>query len=74
MARPKGISIEGELGFVGGQDLQATVDAESVLTEPDEVERFIALTDVDALAISIGTSHGVYSSLPNLNIRQAQGD
>ncbi len=68
MARPKGISIEGELGFVGGQDLQATVAAESVLTEPDEVEKFIALTEVDALAISIGTSHGVYSSLPNLNI------
>jgi len=68
MARPKGISVEGELGFVGGQDLLATVDAESVLTEPDEVEKFIELTDVDALAISIGTSHGVYRSLPNLNI------
>jgi fructose-bisphosphate aldolase class II len=68
MARPKGISVEGELGFVGGQDLLATVDAESVLTEPDEVERFVALTDVDALAISIGTSHGTYRSLPNLNI------
>jgi fructose-bisphosphate aldolase class II len=70
MACPKGISVEGELGFVGGQDLLATVDAESVLTEPDEVERFIALTDVDALAISIGTSHGVYRSLPNLNIEK----
>jgi len=70
MAHPKGISVEGELGFVGGQDLLATVDAESVLTEPDEVERFIALTDVDALAISIGTSHGVYRSLPNLNIER----
>jgi len=70
MARPKGISVEGELGFVGGQDLLATVDAESVLTEPDEVERFIALTDADALAISIGTSHGVYRSLPNLNIEK----
>jgi len=70
MARPRGISVEGELGFVGGQDLLATVDAESVLTEPDEVERFIELTDVDALAISIGTSHGVYRSLPNLNIER----
>ena len=70
MARPRGISVEGELGFVGGQDLLATVDAESVLTEPDEVERFIELTDVDALAISIGTSHGVYRSLPNLNIEK----
>jgi len=70
MARPKGISVEGELGFVGGLDLQETANAESVLTEPDEVERFIALTGVDALAISIGTSHGVYRSLPNLNIEK----
>jgi fructose-bisphosphate aldolase class II len=70
MARPKGISVEGELGFVGGQDLLATVDAESVLTEPEEVERFVEITGVDALAISIGTSHGVYRSLPNLNIER----
>jgi fructose-bisphosphate aldolase class II len=70
MARPLGISVEGELGFVGGQDLLATVDATSVLTEPDEVERFVAITGVDALAVSIGTSHGVYSSLPNLNIEK----
>ena len=68
MAHPLGISVEGELGFVGGQDLLATVDNESVLTEPDEVERFVAITGVDALAISIGTSHGTYRSLPNLNI------
>jgi len=70
MAHPKGISVEGELGFVGGQDLLATVDAESVLTEPDEVERFVEITGVDALAISIGTSHGTYRSLPNLNIER----
>ena len=70
MAKPKGISVEGELGFVGGQDLLATVNAESVLTEPDEVEKFVAITGVDALAVSIGTSHGVYRSLPNLNIEK----
>jgi fructose-bisphosphate aldolase class II len=70
MAHPKSISVEGELGFVGGLDLQETANAESVLTEPDEVERFIAMTGVDALAISIGTSHGVYRSLPNLNIEK----
>ena len=68
LAHPKGISVEGELGFVGGQDLLATVDNESVLTEPDEVEKFVAITGVDALAVSLGTSHGVYTSLPELNI------
>ncbi|MCP4610725.1 MAG: class II fructose-bisphosphate aldolase [Planctomycetes bacterium] len=70
MAHPKGISVEGELGFVGGSDLLATEHAESVLTEPDEVEKFVAKTSVDALAVSIGTSHGVYRSLPDLNIEK----
>jgi len=70
MAHPKNISVEGELGFVGGSDLLATEHAESVLTEPDEVERFVAKTGVDALAVSIGTSHGVYRSLPDLDIEK----
>ena len=41
-----------------------------MLTEPDEVARFVEQTGVDALAVSIGTSHGVYQSLPNLNIER----
>jgi fructose-bisphosphate aldolase class II len=41
-----------------------------VLTEPDEVARFVRETGVDALAVSIGTSHGVYRSLPHLNIER----
>jgi fructose-bisphosphate aldolase class II len=68
VAGPHGISVEGELGHVGGMDLKATQCAESVLTEPDEVARFVEETGVDALAVSIGTSHGVYRSLPNLAI------
>jgi fructose-bisphosphate aldolase class II len=67
MAHPKGISVEGELGRVGGMDLQATVRAESTLTEPAEVEKFVITTGVDALAVSIGTAHGIYQSLPNLS-------
>jgi fructose-bisphosphate aldolase class II len=70
MAHPKGISVEGELGRVGGLDLQATVRAESTLTEPQEVERFVTMTGADALAVSIGTAHGVYQYLPNLNIER----
>ncbi|MHC4546509.1 MAG: class II fructose-bisphosphate aldolase, partial [Planctomycetota bacterium] len=70
MAHPKGISVEGELGRVGGLDLQATVRADSTLTKPAEVERFVTMTGADALAVSIGTAHGVYQSLPNLNIER----
>jgi len=62
--------VEAELGFVGGMDLHATERADSVLTRPQEVKDFVEQTDVDALAISIGTSHGMYQSLPNLNIER----
>jgi len=68
IARPHGVSVEAELGHVGGMDLEASSHAENVLTEPDEVARFVDQTGVDSLAVSIGTSHGVYQSLPTLNI------
>jgi fructose-bisphosphate aldolase, class II len=68
LARPHGVSVEGELGHVGGMDLEAKGCAESVLTEPAEVTEFVRQTGVDALAVSIGTAHGVYTSLPNLSI------
>jgi fructose-bisphosphate aldolase class II len=70
IARPHGVSVEGELGHVGGMDLEATECADSVLTEPDEIGRFVERTGVDALAVSIGTAHGVYKSLPRLNIER----
>ena len=72
MAHPHGVSVEGELGHVGGMDLEATECGDSVLTEPDEVARFVEQSQVDALAVSIGTSHGVYRSLPNLAIDRLQ--
>jgi fructose-bisphosphate aldolase class II len=51
-------------------DLEETQSAENVLTEPDEVTRFVEQTGVDALAVSIGTAHGVYRALPVLNIER----
>jgi len=68
IARPHGVSVEGELGLVGGSDVEEKRRTESVLTDPREVERFVAETGVDALAVSIGTAHGIYRSLPTLNI------
>jgi fructose-bisphosphate aldolase class II len=70
MAKPLGASVEAELGLVGGMDLRDEVRAENVLTDPDQVTQFVERTGVDALAVSIGTSHGVYRSLPNLNIER----
>ncbi|MBE6643972.1 MAG: class II fructose-bisphosphate aldolase [Ruminococcaceae bacterium] len=73
-AHALGISVEAELGHVGNAMVgneKATVfneNAEDTLTVPDEVIRFVKETDVDALAVAIGTSHGVYKSTPTLRI------
>ena len=72
IARPHGVSVEAELGHVGGMDLDDKECAESVLTEPDQVTRFVEQTCVDALAVSIGTAHGVYRSEPQLNIERLE--
>jgi fructose-bisphosphate aldolase, class II len=62
MAHAKGITVEGELGTLGGIEdgHGADVDALSHLTDPAQAEEFVELTGVDALAIAIGTSHGAY--------------
>lgn len=70
IARPRGVSVEAELGHVGGMNREATECAENVLTEPGEVAAFVHQTGVDSLAVSIGTAHGVYQSLPTLNIQR----
>ena len=79
-AHAKGVTVEAELGHVGnaisgdGEDIlakdsSAKVDnPEDTLTDPEEVKKFIEITDVDALAVAVGTSHGVYRSTPTLRI------
>ncbi|MHB8769645.1 MAG: class II fructose-bisphosphate aldolase [Syntrophales bacterium] len=58
-ARPRGVTVEGELGILAGLE-DEVVAAEHTYTSPDEVEEFVKRTGVDSLAISIGTSHGAY--------------
>jgi len=54
-----GVTVEGELGTLGG--IEDGVGSGIVkLTDPDEAVRFIELTGLDALALAIGTSHGAY--------------
>ncbi|MFZ9239282.1 MAG: class II fructose-bisphosphate aldolase, partial [Burkholderiaceae bacterium] len=71
MAHAVGVSVEGELGCLGsletgqageedGVGAEGTLDHSQLLTDPDEAAAFVAATDVDALAIAIGTSHGAY--------------
>jgi fructose-bisphosphate aldolase class II len=62
MAHAKGITVEGEIGCLGGiEDGHGTgLDGLSHLTDPAQAVDFVAATGLDALAIAIGTSHGAY--------------
>jgi fructose-bisphosphate aldolase class II len=66
-----GVSVEGELGCLGsletgmageedGSGAEGKLDHSQLLTDPEEAARFVKDTQVDALAIAIGTSHGAY--------------
>jgi fructose-bisphosphate aldolase class II len=57
------VTVEGELGVLSGIE-DDVVAAQSVYTQPDQVEDFVKKTGVDSLAISIGTSHGAYKFKP----------
>ena len=65
LARPQGVTVEGEIGSVGKVD-DATVEGgeRSTLTDPAQAARFVEMTGVDALAVSIGNAHGIYTKLP----------
>jgi fructose-bisphosphate aldolase, class II len=62
MAHERGITVEGEIGCLGGIEdgHGAGVDGLAHLTDPDQAVEFVEKTGVDALAIAIGTSHGAY--------------
>lgn len=60
LARPKGVSVEAELGKLAGVEESTVEEKEAVLTDPDAAKEFVERTGVDALAIAIGTSHGAY--------------
>ncbi len=58
MAHACGVSVEGEIGCLGA--LEAQQDHSQLLTDPDEAVEFVRHTQIDALAVAIGTSHGAY--------------
>ena len=60
-AHAKGISVEAELGMLGGVEEDIKVeDGNACLTDPDEAKKFVELTGTDCLACAIGTSHGAF--------------
>jgi len=59
IAHPLGITVEGELGCLGGIE-DGIGSGQEKLTDPNKVKEFVEKTRVDALAVAIGTSHGAY--------------
>lgn len=73
IAHAMGVSVEGELGRIGGTEEHVQVASwEETLTEPEEARRFVAETGVDALAVAIGTAHGRYRGVPRLDFDRLQ--
>jgi fructose-bisphosphate aldolase class II len=60
-AHAKGISVEAELGMLGGVEEHIQVDEKhAMLTDPNEAAEFVLHSGCDSLAVAIGTSHGAY--------------
>lgn len=60
-ARPKGVSVEAEIGALAGiEDLVSVEEKDAKLTSPEEALQFWKATKCDALAVAIGTSHGAF--------------
>lgn len=67
-AHAAGCSLEAEIGHVGSNGSAEEAIARSVYTQPDEALRFAGESGCDALAVAIGTAHGVYTEKPVLNL------
>lgn len=69
--RPLGLSVEAELGKIGGTEDDITVkERDALFTDPAEAERFVQATGVDSLAVAIGTAHGQYKGTPKLDFER----
>jgi ketose-bisphosphate aldolase len=71
LAHSAGVSVEGELGHVGHSS-ERTAAAGQFLTEASEAARFVSETNVDALAVAIGTAHGFYKGEVKLDFGRLQ--
>lgn len=71
VARSMGVQVEAEIGHVGSNVLEGDG---SLYTQPEEASRFVQASGCDSLAVSIGTSHGVYKTgTPKLNFEVLHG-
>ncbi len=70
-AHSRGVTVEAEIGQVGGVEDNVNVDAAHALyTDPQQAADFVAATQLDSLAIAIGTAHGLYQGEPKLDFQR----
>jgi len=73
VAHPNNVSVEAELGKIGGVEDDIVVsEREAAFTDPDEAADFAERTKCDALAVAIGTAHGLYKGEPKLDFERLQ--
>ena len=68
-ALPMDVSVEGELGTIGGKE-EGDTDLGSSYTSVSEAEEFVRRTNVSTLAIGVGTAHGIYKGEPEINVQR----
>ncbi|QGH36087.1 ketose-bisphosphate aldolase [Gracilibacillus salitolerans] len=67
-ARSRKVSVEGEVGTIGGaEDGMVVAEKDAIYTHPEDAYKFVRETGVDAIAVAIGTTHGQYKSKANIN-------
>lgn len=72
-ARDFGVSVEAELGTVGGTEDGIAVSQQDVFyTDPEDAVEFVENTGIDALAVAIGTNHGQYKSKTKISFEQLE--
>ena len=68
-ALPMDVSVEGELGTIGGKE-EGDSDMSASYTKVSEAEEFVRRTNVSTLAIGVGTAHGIYKGEPKINVQR----
>jgi fructose-bisphosphate aldolase, class II len=69
LLQQQGLSVEAELGYVGGKDTQVTdAHAPGTRTDPRQAAEFVAATGVDALAVAVGSSHAMTTKTAELDL------
>lgn len=72
-AHKRGVGVEAEIGHVGaGENYENHSESGSTYTTVEEAKRFVEATDIDSMAISIGTAHGLYKGIPEINFERLQ--